>query len=122
MPDPEQTDVADAAPEPPPAPDISALLAAIQVQLGRDSDRAAARERIIDRLHEENQQLRSGEHRLLLRPVLTDLQRLRNDLIKQAGSLHPGLTPDEAAELLISFAYSVELILDRAGVQVHIFL
>ncbi|MDI5939621.1 hypothetical protein QLR68_16015, partial [Micromonospora sp. DH15] len=43
--------------------EISAALAAIQHELARQNERAAARERVIDRLHEENLRLRSGEYR-----------------------------------------------------------
>ncbi|MBB5872970.1 molecular chaperone GrpE [Allocatelliglobosispora scoriae] len=102
----------------PPGPDVAELLVEIRTQLARDNDRAAARERVIDRLHDENQLLRGGEHRQLLRPVLTDLQHLRNDLIRQAASLPLELTAADAANLLASFADSVELILERAGVQI----
>ncbi|MEU8001316.1 nucleotide exchange factor GrpE [Catellatospora sp. NPDC049111] len=97
---------------------VRAELAAVREGLAAEHDRAAARERVIDRLHEENQRLRGGELRLALRPVLTELQRLRNDLRRQAVSLPATLTAQGAAELLDSFAYSVELTLERSDVQV----
>ncbi|GFJ86569.1 hypothetical protein Prum_002110 [Phytohabitans rumicis] len=81
-------------------------------------DRAAAQERVIERLHEENERLRSGERMLLLRPVLTDLLRLRNDLLRQAGTLPEEMSIAQTAELLESFAYSVEMALSRCGVEV----
>lgn len=97
---------------------VLAELVAIREQLTAAHDRAAARERVIDRLHDENQRLRAGELRLVLRPVLVELQRLRNDTRKQAASLPATLTPAGAAELLESFAYSLELVLERADVRV----
>jgi molecular chaperone GrpE len=79
--------------------------------------RAAARERVIDRLHEDNQRLRSGERQLLLRPVLTDLCRLRDGLLRQAATLPASVTAAEMSDLLGSFAYSVEQALERCGVR-----
>ena len=97
--------------------ELTVLLAQIRDELARGNDRAAAREKVIDQLHEQNQQLRRGEYRQLLRPVSTDLQVLRNELLRQAGNL-PDLTPQDMAALLKSYADSVELALERAGVRV----
>lgn len=96
---------------------IEADLAAVQAALTAADERAAARERVIDRLHEDNQRLRAGERRLLLRPVLVDLYRLRDGLLRQAATLPASLTAAEMSELLVSFAYSVEQALDRCGVR-----
>jgi molecular chaperone GrpE (heat shock protein) len=74
-------------------------------------DRAAARERAIDRLHEENQRLRAGEHRHALRPVVADLCRLRNEMLGQAAEIG-----EPADRLLTSFAFSLELTLERCAV------
>jgi len=102
---------------PPPAEErIERALAQIRDQLAAGNDRAAAREQIIDRLHAENQRLRSGELQLLLRPILTDLQRLRNELLGGAGD-RP-LSPEQVAALLASYASSVELTLERGGIRV----
>ncbi|GIG59207.1 hypothetical protein Lfu02_35790 [Longispora fulva] len=95
--------------------DLSVRLGRIEAALG---DAAAARERTIDRLHEENQRLRIGERQLLLRPLVTDLHRLRDDLLRQAGDLPATLTPEQAAALLSSYAVSVEQTLQRCGVLV----
>jgi molecular chaperone GrpE (heat shock protein) len=81
-------------------------------------ERAAARERIIDSLHEENQRLRAGERQLVLRPILVDLSRLRNDLLRQASDLPDETTVAQFAAMLESFASSVEQTLDRGGVLV----
>ncbi|MEV6524646.1 nucleotide exchange factor GrpE [Longispora sp. NPDC051575] len=100
----------------PGAPDpLDLRLGRIEAALG---DVAAARERTIDRLHEENQRLRVGERQLLLRPLVTDLHRLRDDLLRQAGALPGEITREQAAALLASYVVSVEQTLERCGVRV----
>lgn len=119
----DSTDAGD-QPQPQPPPVALALteladrLAAVEAALTAEHDRATARERVIDRLHEENQRLRSDEQRLLLLPVLTDLRRLHADLRRQAGSLPAQMSIEQVSDLLGSFAFSVEAALDRCGVQV----
>jgi molecular chaperone GrpE len=93
-------------------------LTGLRTQVSREQDRAAAREQIIDRLHAENQSLRAGERTLLLRPLLTDLQRLRHELIRQADRLPAQFSSGQAAELLRSYAYNLELTLERGGIAV----
>lgn len=95
---------------------LSAVVDSLSFQLAREHDRAKAREAVIDRLHEETRRLRAGETRELLRPVLADLRRLRNDLLSQARSLPGTISSDNAAVLLESYANSVVLILERYGV------
>jgi molecular chaperone GrpE len=97
---------------------VRSELAGLRAQVGREHDRAAAREQIIDRLHAENQSLRAGERQLLLRPLLTDLQRLRHELIRQADRLPAQFSAAQAAELLRSYAYNLELTLERGGIAV----
>lgn len=77
--------------------------------------RAAAREKVIDNLHEEVQRLRVGEQALLLRPIVIDLQTLRNDLLRQARTVPGELSARQVADLLESFALSVEQALERCG-------
>jgi molecular chaperone GrpE (heat shock protein) len=84
--------------------------------MAREHDRVRVREVVIDRLHEENQRLRAGEARELLRPVLADLRRLRDDLLRQARSLPETISSANAAVLLESYADSAALILERYGV------
>lgn len=100
------------------AAQVLAELAGLRAQIARDHERAAAREQIIDRLHEENQGLRSGERRLLLLPLLADLRRLRHDLLRSAAGLPADFSGPQAAELLRSYAYNLELTLERGGVAV----
>ena len=102
-----------------PAPDPVAALARsvgeLADQVRAHHARAQARERVIDQLHAEVERLRAGEQSLLLRPIVTDLQRLRTDLLHQATTLLPEIDQKQAATLLESFALSVELTLERCG-------
>jgi molecular chaperone GrpE len=91
-------------------------LADLESQAARDHDRAQAREAVIDRLHEEVERLRAGEARALLRPAVTDLRRLRDDLLTQAHSVPEAMTREEMSALLESYADSVVLILERCGI------
>ena len=93
-------------------------LAGLRAEFARTQDRARAREQVIDRLHEENQRLRAGERLLLLRPLLTDLQRLRHDLLRTAAGLPPTFDAVAAADMLRSYAANLELTLERGGINV----
>ncbi|MFI0794022.1 nucleotide exchange factor GrpE [Micromonospora rubida] len=114
------------APEPATGPDrldelaqrLGGELAGLRAEVAREHHRAAAREQVIDRLHDENQRLRAGERLLLLRPLLTDLQRLRHDLLRTAAGLPAGFDTAAAADMLRSYAASLELTLERGGVTV----
>jgi molecular chaperone GrpE len=97
---------------------IEKAIADIEVALRDANDHAAGRQKVIDRLHEENQRLRTGERQLLLRPVLTDLYRLHLDLHRQAAGMPEEITREQVVMLLDSFAHSVEFALERCGVQV----
>ena len=93
-----------------------ASLTALTSQVAREHDRAQARESVIDLLHREVERLRAGEVRSVLRPAVTDLRRLRDDLTGQARSVPEAMTRGEVAALLESYADSVALILERCGV------
>jgi len=96
--------------------ELRASLAGLESQAAREHDRAQAREAVISRLHEEVERLRAGEARMLLRPAVTDLRRLRDDLLTQARSVPEGMSRDEVTALLESYADSVVLILERCGI------
>jgi molecular chaperone GrpE (heat shock protein) len=96
--------------------ELRAVLANLESQAAREHDRAQAREAVIDRLHEEVERLRAGEARAMLRPVVTDLRRLRDDLLGQACSVPETMTCGEVAALLESYADSVVLVLERCGI------
>lgn len=97
-------------------PALAERLAAIEARLGALNDRAAHREAVIDRLHQEREELRRGERRLLLEPVVADLIRLHDALTRAAAQTHAAGQAAHA-ELLRSFADEVEMTLDRCGVE-----
>jgi molecular chaperone GrpE (heat shock protein) len=78
--------------------------------------RAAQREGVIDNLHAEVDRLRRGERRGLMRPLLVEICRLRNDLLRQAEDLPGDFDAERARLLLRSYAESVELALEDNGV------
>jgi molecular chaperone GrpE len=78
--------------------------------------RAQQREGVIEYLRTELDLLRRGERRGVLRPVLADLCRLRDDLLKQAATLPGDFDAAKAAELLQSYAETIELTLESNGV------
>jgi molecular chaperone GrpE len=94
------------------AADVSERLAAVEAQLGEFHRRSAHREQIIDRLHEENQQLKQGTYRVILEPVVADLIRVHDQLSREArrGADQGGL--------IGSFAAEVAEVLDRCGIEV----
>jgi molecular chaperone GrpE (heat shock protein) len=111
---------AESMPEPSeePAPDepsLAATLAELAGQIRANNARAEARERVIDWLRGEVEQLKRGEHDVLLRPVVTDLQNLRSDLLQQARTLRADIDHKQMVGLLESFAFSVEQALERCG-------
>ena len=98
--------------------DLAARLTAVDERTAEFHERSRARERVADRLLEENDRLRTGERNGVLRPVAVDLQRLRNDLLRQAASLPSDMDTPKMAALLESFAFSTEQALERCGIQV----
>jgi molecular chaperone GrpE len=88
-------------------------------QVERLNDRAVNREAVIDALHSEVESLRRGERKALLRPILTANSRLRDGLLTQSESLPDGIDATQAAQLLVSFADEVEMLLSDNGVAVE---
>jgi molecular chaperone GrpE len=97
---------------------VEEAVTALAARLDRESERAAARERVIDRQHADIERLRGDERVGVLRPVVTDLCRLRNDLLRQALAVPAEVSPAQVAALLDSYAVSVEEALLRCGVEV----
>lgn len=95
--------------------ELRAAISELAGQEGEHHTRAEARERVIDNLHGEVERLRVGEQGALLRPVITDLQHLRRDLLHQARTVPTEMGRQQVAALLESFALSVELALERCG-------
>lgn len=111
----EETDrPAEEAPVVEEAPETVALVAveALRAELGAHNVRAAAREALIGKLHDEVQRLRTGERAALLRPVIVDLGRIRNNLLRQAGE-----AGEDAAAIFAGFADDVTFALERVGAE-----
>jgi molecular chaperone GrpE len=97
--------------------DVEAALLALGRRHDDEGERAAARERVIERQHADIERLRSDERFGLLQPLLVDLCALRNDLLRQAATLPADLSVERMADLLASFAATVEDTLLRSGVE-----
>ncbi|MEV4255293.1 nucleotide exchange factor GrpE [Spirillospora sp. NPDC049652] len=98
------------------APDVAAevrdALRELVGRLDREAERAAHRESVIDRLHEENQRLRRGELEATLEPVRAALYKV-HDTLRQAAASPP--EPEQAAKLLGDCANEVADALGRTG-------
>jgi molecular chaperone GrpE len=111
-------------------------LAALQSSLDRliaaterEHERAAHREKIIDRLHDDNQQLRRGELQAMLDPIRTSLYRL-HDMVRRESLRWSGAPADAATQatpevpdpahvgpLLTAIADEIAEALARAGAE-----
>ena len=111
MPEPGHADVDGA-----PMAGIAASVRELADSAERYHARAEQRENVIEHLRTEVERLRRGERRGLLRPLLAEICRLRNDLLRQAGELPADFDTERAALLLRSYAESVELALENSGV------
>jgi molecular chaperone GrpE len=100
-------------------PEIAARMREIADTSDRYHARAEQREGVIDYLRSELELLRRGERRGLLRPVLAELCRLRDDLLKQAATLPADFGADKSADLLRSYAETIELTLEINGVVTY---
>jgi len=98
-----------------PGGELARRLDRVEAQLAEFHRRAAHREAVIDRLHEENQRLRGGFGRIVLEPVVTDLIRLYDQLDREVRRLQAG---GQDPRLLWSFAEDVVQILDRCGIEI----
>jgi molecular chaperone GrpE len=102
-----------------PLAEIAAAVRDLAGSAQRYHARAEQREGVIDHLREEVDRLRRGERRGVLRPMLADLCRLRDDLLKQAATLPEDFTAAKAADLLRSYAETIELTLETNGVVTY---
>lgn len=75
---------------------------------------------MIDRLHEENQQLRAGQRREILEPVVVDLVRIYDGLLAQASRLIDDPAQTAMGKMFASFADDVALALDRCGLDIFV--
>jgi molecular chaperone GrpE (heat shock protein) len=97
--------------------EVSAAVGRLANSAERYHERAAQRESVIDYLRSELETLRRGERRGMLRPLLTDMCRLRNDLLRQAATLPADYDAEMAVKLLLSYAETVQLALESNGVD-----
>jgi molecular chaperone GrpE (heat shock protein) len=102
--------------------DVREALAELAARLDREHERAAHREAVIDRLHEENQRLRRGELQGMLEPVRAALYRLHDQARRESDRLAapgPAEPPDprQTALLLAALADDVADALARLGVE-----
>jgi molecular chaperone GrpE len=100
--------------------EISATVRELAVASERYHTRAQQREAVIDHLRAEIDLLRRGERRALLRPLLAEVCRLRDDLMRQADDLPDDFSVDRARLLLRSYAESAEIALENSGVTAFI--
>ncbi|WP_184890518.1 nucleotide exchange factor GrpE [Actinomadura livida] len=102
--------------------EVRDALAGLAARLDREHERAAHREAVIDRLHEENQRLRRGELQAMLEPVRAALYRLHDQARRESSRLaDPGPAdppgPEQTAQLLEAVADDVADALARLGVE-----
>ena len=95
--------------------ELAGRLDKVEAQLAEFHRRSAHRESVIDRLHEDNQRLRGGFARIILEPVVADLIRLHDQLVREVRRLEAA---GQDARLLWSFAEDVAQILDRCGIDI----
>jgi molecular chaperone GrpE (heat shock protein) len=94
---------------------IHSVLAGLTQAAGREHDRATHRERVIDRLHEENQRLRHNELQAAFEPVRTSLYRLY-DLVRRESDRDTA-DPAHTPKLLAAIADELAEIIARTGVE-----
>jgi molecular chaperone GrpE len=97
--------------------DIAERLGRIEHQSAEYHVRAAHREAVIDRLHDENQKLRDEVRVSAFDPITADLIRLYDSLRRDAERLAVAGADPELTKLMNSYAEDVELILDRCGLE-----
>jgi molecular chaperone GrpE (heat shock protein) len=99
--------------------EIGSALAALTEAVDRETERAAHREAIIDRLHEDNQLLRRGELEAMYEPVRSTLYRLHDMVKRESEHWAAPQPPDPAhiAPLLSAVADEIAEALARSGVE-----
>jgi len=100
-----------------PQPELAERLSTIEAAVAEFNRRSAHREAVIDRLHEENQRLRGGLYRSMLEPVIADLIRLYDSLLREATRLTAEDADPAPGRLLESFADDTLLTLERCGLE-----
>jgi molecular chaperone GrpE (heat shock protein) len=99
--------------------EVQSALSGLVSVIEREHERAAHREAIIDRLHEDNQLLRRGELQELHEPVRNALYRL-HDMVRRESERWAAPEPPDpghAAPLLSAVADEIAEALARTGVE-----
>ncbi|HEY7484064.1 MAG TPA: nucleotide exchange factor GrpE [Streptosporangiaceae bacterium] len=98
---------------------VQATLERLSALTEREHERAAHREAVIDRLHDDNQMLRRGELQAMLDPVRTALYRLHDMVRRESGRWAAPDRPDavHAAPLLAAIADEIADALARTGAE-----
>jgi molecular chaperone GrpE len=109
-----------------PFPELTEQISALQASLDRllaaterEHERAAHREAVIDRLHDDNQSLRRGELQAMLEPIRTALYRL-HDMVRRESERWSAPHPPDAAHagpLLCAIADEIAEALARTGAE-----
>jgi hypothetical protein len=102
-------------PAPETGDEVAERLGRVEAQLADFHRRSAHRETVIDRLHAENQQFRDGLRRVVLEPVVTDLVRLYDSMVREADRV--AAADPQTGRILASYADEVELAVERCGYQ-----
>lgn len=98
--------------------DVLAALGELTRVVALEHERAAARERVIDRLHEENQTLRRNEWDTVVEPVRNALFALHASLRQEAGRWADRAgSAEEAARLFDAFARDASEALERLALE-----
>ncbi|MFC7382827.1 nucleotide exchange factor GrpE [Sphaerisporangium rhizosphaerae] len=99
--------------------ELTRRLAALAETVGREHERAAHREQVIDRLHAENQQLRHGALQEALTPVRAALYRLHDTVAREAARWQGPRVPSAelAGPLLSAIAEELAEVLGRTGAE-----
>jgi molecular chaperone GrpE (heat shock protein) len=95
--------------------ELRSVLDDLVQEVRREHERAAFRESVIDRLHEENQRLRRGELEALLAPVRNGLFRVHDMARKAARQAAPASR--SAAQMLDAVADECVDVLTGVGVE-----
>lgn len=98
---------------------VRAALDRLAAATEREHERAAHREAVIDRLHDDNQLLRRGELQAMLEPVRTALYRLHDMVRRESARWAAPDRPDgaHAAPLLAAIADEIAEALARTGAE-----
>lgn len=100
-----------------PLDEVKEQLLQILSETEKYNTRAAQREGVIDSMHAELEGLRHGERRSLLRPLVSEVCRLRDDILRQADALPDPFDASKTADLLRSYADSLEFALEDNGIS-----